>query len=650
MHPGLEFDASQSKVQALARLDKHADGMKALRAQARYLGATTQFTATDASNAQGYLAMAGYKQQDIHAALPGVLNLAKAGDQGLAETADIASNILTGFNLEATQTGRVGDVLVGTFTRSNTDLRMLGETMKYVAPVAATLGQDIETTAAMAGKLGDAGIQGSMGGTALRAIFSRLAAPPKAAAEALAKLSISSKDAKGNLRGLPSILEEINRKTAGMGNAKRTELFKHIAGEEAFGALQVLTQQAGAGGLQALIGQLREAKGEALKTSQVMADNLRGDLDALNSAWADFGIQLEEQEDGPLRSLTRTLTGLVGGLKTWTAEHPVLASHLVKATAGVGALMAVMGGLTLAMATVLGPFAMVRFGMSLLGIRSLGVISGLRALAGPVLTALATGLRVAGIALWGLAANPATLAIGATVAVLAGAAYLIYRNWDSVKGFFSGLWDSVHTAFSGGITSVMALFANFSPLGLLYQGFSNTLEQLGASLPTRFSELGGMLITGLADGLRSAMTAATDTVTGLGENLIGKFKNVLGIHSPSRVFSELGGFAMAGLNQGLVDGGGQPLRTVADIGQQLAHDGQFDLSASLLGSAVAIDTRPPLGAATASPAKGGSTFNITINGAPGMDPHALARAVAIELDRREQAAAVQRRSALYDQD
>src|SRR5690606_18810915 len=142
-----------------------------------------------------------------------------AGRTELAQTADIASNILTGFKLTADQTGRLGDILVGTFTRSNVDLNMLGETMKYVAPVAADLGVNIETAAAMAGKLGDAGIQGSMGGTALRAILSRLAAPPKMAAEALEKLRIKTTDAKGNLRDMPAILNDIAKATARMGDA-----------------------------------------------------------------------------------------------------------------------------------------------------------------------------------------------------------------------------------------------------------------------------------------------------------------------------------------------------------------------------------------------------------------------------------------------
>ncbi|NYS35697.1 phage tail tape measure protein, partial [Streptococcus danieliae] len=141
--------------------------------------------------------------------MPGMLALAKAGRADLADTADIASNILSGLGMQANEMGRLGDVLTATFGNSNTNLQMLGETMKYAAPIAKTYAVDLETVSAMAGKLGDAGIQGSMGGTALSAIMNRLAAPPKAAAKALEALGITTADAAGNMRPMPDILKDV---------------------------------------------------------------------------------------------------------------------------------------------------------------------------------------------------------------------------------------------------------------------------------------------------------------------------------------------------------------------------------------------------------------------------------------------------------
>ncbi|MEY0629854.1 phage tail tape measure protein, partial [Providencia rettgeri] len=208
-----------SKVQALTRLDKNSDDYKMLREQARDLGATTAFTANEVAQGQAFYAMAGFKPEQIKNAMSGTLSMSLAGDIDLATTADIGSNILTGFKLNSNEMNRVSDALVATFTRSNTNLTMLGDTMKYVAPVASGLGVDLETAAVAAGKLGDAGIQGSMAGTGLRSILGRLAEPPKMAGEALDKLKIKTRDAKGNLRQFTDILAELDKKTKKMGTA-----------------------------------------------------------------------------------------------------------------------------------------------------------------------------------------------------------------------------------------------------------------------------------------------------------------------------------------------------------------------------------------------------------------------------------------------
>lgn len=649
--PGLDFDASMSKVQALTRLGGESEELAALREQARQLGASTQFTAGNAADAQGFLAMAGFNPQAIRAAMPGMLALAKAGDSELADTADIASNILTGFNLQAGDMGRVGDVLVGAFTRSNVNLQMLGETMKYVAPVAAGVGQDIETMAAMAGKLGDAGIQGSMGGTALRAIISRLAKPPKMAADALNELGISASDADGNLRDMPEVLQELFEKTKALGNAEQAGFFKAIAGEEAFSALQVLVKQAGSGELQSFIGTLREANGEAEQTAKVMGDNLRGDLKALGSAWEDLGIQISDQQNGPLRGITQSITKVVGGVKSWVAENPELASTLVKTAAGVGLLMAGMGGLTLAMASILGPFAMVRYGLMLFGIRGAGLATTLLNLGRTALPLVAKGILFIGRA---LLMNP----IGLAVTAIAGAAYLIYKNWDRVGPYFTGLWAEIKTGFSSGLGGIATTLVNFSPLGLFYRAFAGVMGYLGVELPGKFTEFGGMIMQGLVNGIKNAAGAVKGAVVGAADSSINYFKEKLGIHSPSRVFAQLGDFTMQGLGQGLAGGEGSVLQQMASTAKQLTAAGAISLAAS--GTAIAgdspipFDTRAPLAAAGAGAQAitiEGDTIHITIEGGSNSPETAsLRRMLEQLLTERERAKAARLRSALYDQE
>lgn len=185
-----QFEQSMAKVRAITQATN--EDFAKLQNQAIELGASTVFSASQAADAQSFLAMAGFEVNEIMAAMPGVLNLAAAGQMEIGRTADIASNILTGFGLKAEETTRVVDVMAKAMTSSNTNIEQLGHAMKYVAPVAAAVGVDIETAAAAVGRLSDAGIQGEMAGTSLRAILLRLVNPVGEAADVMDKLGIKT--------------------------------------------------------------------------------------------------------------------------------------------------------------------------------------------------------------------------------------------------------------------------------------------------------------------------------------------------------------------------------------------------------------------------------------------------------------------------
>ncbi|MDF8447467.1 phage tail tape measure protein, partial [Escherichia coli] len=321
LQPAVSFGKEMSRVQALTRIDKNSPQFKALREQAIKLGSETQFTAGDAASGQAFLAMAGFTPQAIQAALPGVLDLAMAAGMDLGQTADISSNILTQFGLSADQMDRVGDTLAATFTRTNTDLRSLGETMKYTGPVAASLGLSLEQAAAMTGVLGSVGIRGSDAGTALRASLSRLVDPPKAAAMALKELGVETQDAYGNMRRMENILNELYQATRKYGNAAQVSFFRAIAaqvsffraiaGQESYVSLMNLVTAAGENNLPRLTQEIELATGELNHTARVMADNLDGDLKSLNSAWEGLRIRVADLVDGPLRSVTQSFTRVI---------------------------------------------------------------------------------------------------------------------------------------------------------------------------------------------------------------------------------------------------------------------------------------------------------------------------------------------------
>lgn len=534
LSPAVGFDEEMSRVGALTRLDKGDEQFAALRAQAKKLGAETAFTTRDAASGQAFLAMAGFTPQSIQAALPGVLNMALAGGMDLGESADIGSNILTQFKLSSDQMDRVGDTLTAAFTRTNTDLRALGDTMKYAGPVAANLGISLEQASAMAGMLANNGLRGSDAGTALRSSLSRLASPPKAAADALKELGVSVADANGKMRPMETVLLDLFKATKKYGQVDQVSFFKNIAGEEAFVGLQTLVQAAGSGELQKLTKELQGAAGESATVAKKMADNLGGDLKELDSAWEAFRIQIEELADGALRKLTQALTGTIGVMTEWANKNPQLSKTLLAVGGSALALTAGIGATSLAIGLLLGPLAKLQLGFALLtsgsglggavtlfsrlsgvisgplgGVRGWGIVfssmtgnagklagalaplRGLLAAAfispGAALGGIVKGLsslllRLTGIpAIMGIASSALSVLGGALSLLLSpigliGAAFiatglLIWRFWEPIKAFFAGFFAGVMQA----LTPFRDAFAGLAPV---FDVISNAVSQL----------------------------------------------------------------------------------------------------------------------------------------------------------------------------
>ncbi|EED0849794.1 phage tail tape measure protein [Escherichia coli] len=450
-----------SRVQALTRIDKNSPQFKALREQALKLGSETPFTASDAASGQSFLAMAGFTPQAIQAALPGVLNMALAGGVELGETADIGSNILTQFNLTADQMDRVGDTLTAAFTRTNTDLRALGETMKYTGPVAAKLGISLEEAAAMAGMLASNGLRGSDAGTAMRASLSRLASPPKAAADALKELGVSVADARGKMRPMEDVLLDLYKATQKYGQVDQVSFFKDIAGEEAFVGLQTLVAAAGSGELQKLTRELQGARGEVDRVAKVMADNLDGDLKNLDSAWEGLRIRISDLVDGPLRSVTQWLTRVLEKITSLAQAHPVLTRQLLIAGGALLAMTATIRSLSLVIGVLYGKLATLRLGFDILT-RSMNVVRVLPAL---------WGMLTGSVSLLGGAIGALFSPVGLIVAALAGAAVLIWKYWDPIRAFFAGV-------FSGIMERLTPLRETFERFGPVFDAIGSGISQV----------------------------------------------------------------------------------------------------------------------------------------------------------------------------
>ncbi len=494
--PAVGFDEEMSRVGALTRLDKGDEQLAAMRAQAKKLGSETAFTTRDAASGQSFLAMAGFTPQAIQAALPGVLNMALAGGMELGESADIGSNILSQFKLSSDQMDRVGDTLTATFTRSNTDLRSLGDTMKYAGPVAAGLGISLEQAAAMAGMLANNGLRGSDAGTAMRSSLSRLASPPKAAAKALQELGVSVADANGKMRPMETVLKDLFRATQKYGEVDRVSFFKDIAGEEAFVGLQTLVQAAGSGELQKLTKELQGAAGESATVAKKMADNLGGDLKELDSAWEAFRIQIEELADGSLRKLTQALSGTIGVMTMWAQENPQLSKALLVTLGSALALTAGIGATSLAVGLLLGPLAKLQLGFTLLTSASgLGGAVSLFSRLGGVITGPLSSARAWGGIVMGLGAKLAALKGG--IGGLSGALSGLSGMLAPLRGMLLSVFISPGVALGSLLSGISKLTGLTAVWGII----TSAVSMLGGALSLLLSPIGLIGVAFVAAGL-----------------------------------------------------------------------------------------------------------------------------------------------------
>lgn len=527
LQPAISFEAAMAKVGAVSRAS--GTDLDRLTETARQLGRETPWSASQAADGMQYLAMAGFDVNEVIAAMPGMLDLASAGAIDLGSAADIASNILTGFNLDAAETGRLGDVLVNTFTSSNTTLGSLGETMKYVAPTAAALGVDLETAAAMAGKLGDAGIQGSEAGTALRAVLARLAAPSKAAADVLAELGVATADANGNLRGVPDILADIDEAMKGYGGAARAEMVKTLFETEAMSAATVLLGQAGSGALQDYAAALRET-GSAARVAKQINDNTAGAIKTLQSRLEALSITMGSVVVPLLVDLLDRIVPVIDRIGEWAEANPELVRTIAVVAAGLFALRVALLAGRLAVQTAIMAFyafngllaavtwvagaALSTIGVLGRGILLLGriaggaILFGLRVLGGAI-RLVGQALLIAGRA---ALANPLLLAL----TLIAGAAYVIYDNWDGIVSYFQDKIERVRAAFDDGLLNdVLKLLAEFNPFTLIIEAaeglftyltgwsFEDVTASLRAAFDINLYDQGVALIRSLWDGMIS---------------------------------------------------------------------------------------------------------------------------------------------------
>lgn len=308
---GADFEAGMSKVSAISGAT--GSELQALTDKAKEMGAKTKFSATESAEAFQYMAMAGWKTGDMLDGIEGIMNLAAASGEDLATTSDIVTDALTAFGLSAKDSTHFADVLAAASSNANTNVSMMGETFKYVAPVAGSLGFSAEDCATAIGLMANSGIKATQAGTALRSIFTRMAKPTKEVQEAMSALGLSVTNSDGSMKSLNEIMVDMRGAFAGLTEQQKAQMAASIGGQEAMSGLLAIVN-ASDDDFNKLSNSIANCDGASASMAETMNDNLTGAITIFKSAAEGLGIELYESIQTPLKDIVKSGTDCVNQL------------------------------------------------------------------------------------------------------------------------------------------------------------------------------------------------------------------------------------------------------------------------------------------------------------------------------------------------
>lgn len=412
---GMDFEAAMSEVAAISGAT--GEELAMLEAKAREMGATTKFSASDAAAGLKYMAMAGWDTNQMLDGLEGVMMLAAASGEDLALTADIVTDALTAFGMEAKQAGEFADLLASASSNSNTNVAMLGESFKYVAPLFGALGYSAEDAALALGLMANAGIKGSQAGTSLRSAITNLANPTKSMAEAMNELGISITDANGEMLPFKDVMDQLREKFAGLTEEQQAQYAATIFGKEAMSGMLAIIN-ASEEDYNKLVEATRNYNGAAKEMSDIMQNNLKGRWEEFKSALEETALQIYDAILPSLEKLLEKIRGLVEWFKNLSPETQETIVKMAALAAAIGPVLSIGGKLIGGISSIIG----------LLGKLSIGATATTTTVASLGNAAAIGATKVSGL---GLAAKAGAALLNPwTAAIVAGglAAYGLYKH------------------------------------------------------------------------------------------------------------------------------------------------------------------------------------------------------------------------------
>lgn len=529
---GMDFSAAMSEVGAISGAS--SKDMQVLTATAREMGASTQFSATEAADGLKYMAMAGWDTQQMVSGLPGILDLAAASGESLGTTSDIVTDALTAFGMQASDSGHFADVLAMASNKANTNVSMLGESFKYVAPVAGALGYSAEDTSVALGLMANSGIKASAAGTALRTTLTNMANPTDAMKGAMDQLGLSLTNADGSMKSLGEVTTDIQKAFSGLTEEQKAQYAATIAGKEGMSGFLAI-----ANATEKDTNKLRDAiyncDGAAKDMAATMNDNLAGDITKLQSAWQGLQIELFTAVEPALRQVVQAITSTVipaisdllswlTGLNLGDAFKNFDPKPLIGIATAAGVALVAIKGFDFLKSfnpfSIFGnrgktTFTQLGAGLGNLVQKSLkgvgDLVKGVQVGFGQMSSAMMKGFGVMMKTLSTI--NPAgLLSIAGVVSIVVAAFLALAACKDIVLPFLQGLSDIITGFLNGALQALANMLVTLSPiLVTLGQAFAATapfIEALGTAIAA--------VATGIGEAVATIITALTPIVETIG--------------------------------------------------------------------------------------------------------------------------------------
>lgn len=528
-----DFDTAMSQVAAVSGAT--GSDLDALRDKAREMGSKTKFSASEAAEAMNYMAMAGWKTEDMLSGIEGIMNL--------ATTSDIVTDALTAFGLTAADSGHFADILAAASSNANTNVSMMGETFKYCAPIAGALGFSAEDTAEAIGLMANAGIKSTQAGTALRTIMNNLAGEVKICGSNIGEVTVATTNADGSMRNLSDILADCRSAFSGLTESEKAAAAESLVGKNAMSGFLAL-MNAGEADITKLSNAIASCDGTAEDMAATMQDNLAGQLTILKSALEELAISFGELLMPALRTIVgwiqnfvNWLNGMDEGTKKVIVTVALLAAAIGPVLIVVGKVISAVGTIMTIVPKIAGVINTVKTAFAALNATMLAnpiflIIAAITALVAAFIYLWNTneGFRQFWIDLWENVKEVAIAVWNAIVEFFTAAWNAIVQTataiWTALKDFFVGLWEGIKQVFTTAVTAVSTFLAN------AWAGIQNTVTTVFNAIKTFFTNAWNGIkntVTSVVNGIKTAVstafTAMWNGITTTVGNIVNSIRN-----------------------------------------------------------------------------------------------------------------------------